>query len=160
MWDLNFGTWISHRGLHSGLRPWAPTSINSRSASVRDTTVPRFNPPAEPARTVGFGNQAASAREIPKEPGSERTSGTGPDSRIRKTGFGPDSRIRKPGSERTRDPGRTRKRAHERSRKNQAASARERDLTVREREIGCGDRGRRVQRSEPACIFYGRTARA
>jgi hypothetical protein len=26
MWDLNFGTWISHRGLHSGLRPWAPTS--------------------------------------------------------------------------------------------------------------------------------------
>jgi len=62
---------------------------------VRDTTVPRFNPPAEPARTVGFkkwdsartvgfekrdsartvgfGNQAASAREIPEEPGSERT---------------------------------------------------------------------------------------
>jgi hypothetical protein len=46
--------------------------------------VPRFNPPAEPARTVGFGkrdsartvgfgNQAASAREIPEEPGSERT---------------------------------------------------------------------------------------
>jgi hypothetical protein len=30
---------------------------------VRDATVPRFNPPAEPARTVGFGNQAASARE-------------------------------------------------------------------------------------------------
>ncbi len=30
---------------------------------MRDTTVPRFNPPAEPARTVGFGNQAASARE-------------------------------------------------------------------------------------------------
>ncbi len=26
MWDLNFGTWISHRALHSGLRPWAPTS--------------------------------------------------------------------------------------------------------------------------------------
>ncbi len=26
MWDLNFGTWISHRGLHSGLRPRAPTS--------------------------------------------------------------------------------------------------------------------------------------
>ncbi len=24
-------------------------------ASVRDTTVPHFNPPAEPARTVGFG---------------------------------------------------------------------------------------------------------
>jgi len=58
--------------------------INSRSASVRDATVPRFNPPAEPARTVrfgkrdsartvGFGNQAASAREIPEEPGSERT---------------------------------------------------------------------------------------
>jgi len=30
---------------------------------VRDATVPRFNSPAEPARTVGFGNQAASARE-------------------------------------------------------------------------------------------------
>jgi hypothetical protein len=54
--------------------------------SVRDATVPRFNPPAEPARTVGFGNQAASAREIPEEPGSERT----------------------------RDPGRTRQRARER----------------------------------------------
>ncbi len=27
--------------------------INSLSLSVRDTTVPRFNPPAEPARTVG-----------------------------------------------------------------------------------------------------------
>jgi hypothetical protein len=53
--------------------------INSRSPSVRDTTVPRFNPPAEPARTVGSG---------------------------------PDSRIRKLGSE----------------------SARERDLTVREKE--------------------------
>jgi hypothetical protein len=53
-----------------------PTSINSRSASVclsvRDAIVSRFNPPAEPARivgfekrdsarTVGFGNQAASA---------------------------------------------------------------------------------------------------
>jgi hypothetical protein len=51
---------------------------------VRDTTVSRFNPPAEPAqtvgfgkrdsaRTVGFGNQAANAREIPEEPSSERT---------------------------------------------------------------------------------------
>jgi len=60
--------------------------INSRSASVRpsDATVPRFNSPAEPARTVGFekrdsartvgfGNQAASAREIPEESGSDRT---------------------------------------------------------------------------------------
>jgi hypothetical protein len=26
MWDLNFETWISHRGLHSGLLPRAPTS--------------------------------------------------------------------------------------------------------------------------------------
>jgi hypothetical protein len=25
-WDLNFGAWISHTGLHSGLRPQAPTS--------------------------------------------------------------------------------------------------------------------------------------
>jgi len=44
---------------------------------VRDTTVPRFNPTVEPARTVGFGkrdsartvgfgNQAVSAREIPE----------------------------------------------------------------------------------------------
>jgi hypothetical protein len=37
----------------------------------------------EPARTVGFGNQAASAREIPEEPGSDgarvqvRTTGPG-----------------------------------------------------------------------------------
>ncbi len=42
-------------------------SINSRSASVcafvRDATILRFNLPVEPARTVGFGNQAASARE-------------------------------------------------------------------------------------------------
>ncbi len=29
MWDLNFGTWISHRGLHSGLRPWAPLVDNN-----------------------------------------------------------------------------------------------------------------------------------
>jgi hypothetical protein len=44
--------------------------INSLSACVRpsNATVPRFNPPAEPA-----------------------------DRRIRKTGFGPDSRIRKDG---------------------------------------------------------------
>jgi hypothetical protein len=35
--------------------------------------IPRFNPSTEPARTVGFGNQAASAREISEEPGSERT---------------------------------------------------------------------------------------
>jgi len=27
MWDLNFGTWISHRGLYSGLWPRAPTSM-------------------------------------------------------------------------------------------------------------------------------------
>ncbi len=27
MWDLNFETLISHRGLHSGLRPQAPTSM-------------------------------------------------------------------------------------------------------------------------------------
>ncbi len=51
---------------------------------MRDRTVPRFNPSAEPARTVGFekrdsartvgfGNQAANAREIPEEPSSERT---------------------------------------------------------------------------------------
>jgi hypothetical protein len=46
--------------------------------SVRDTTVPRFNPPAESARTVGFG--------------------------IWKTGFGPDSRIRNPAA---REAGRT-----------------------------------------------------
>jgi hypothetical protein len=56
-WFPGCGTWISHRGLHSGLRPWAPTSIKALSAcvrlSVRDATVPRFNPPAEPARTVG-----------------------------------------------------------------------------------------------------------
>jgi hypothetical protein len=31
--------------------------INSRSLSVRDATVPRSNPPAEPARTVGFGKR-------------------------------------------------------------------------------------------------------
>jgi hypothetical protein len=30
---------------------------------VRDATVSRFNPPAEPARTVGFGKRATSARE-------------------------------------------------------------------------------------------------
>jgi hypothetical protein len=30
--------------------------------------ISRFNPPAESARTIGFGNQAASAREIPEEP--------------------------------------------------------------------------------------------
>jgi hypothetical protein len=53
---------------------------------MRDTTVLRFNPPAEPARTVKFrqrdlartvrfGNQATSAREIPEEPGSEHTRG-------------------------------------------------------------------------------------
>jgi len=66
--------------------------INSRSASVRDTTVPRFNPPAEPARTVGFGKRD-SARTVGFE---ERDSKTrfGPDSQIRKTGFGPDSRTR------------------------------------------------------------------
>ncbi len=55
-------------------------------SSVCDTTVPRFNPSTEPAQTVGFGNQAASAREISEEPGSERT----------------------------RDLGRTRQRTHER----------------------------------------------
>jgi len=53
---------------------------------MRDTTVLRFNSSAEPARTVEFGqrdlartvrfgNQAASAREIPEEPGSEHTRG-------------------------------------------------------------------------------------
>ncbi len=66
-------------------------------ASVRDTTVPHFNPPAEPARTIGF-EKRDSARTVK---------------------FG-----------------------------NQAASARERDLTVRERERDwVWDRRRRVQRS-------------
>ncbi len=66
---------------------------------MRDAIVPRFNPPAEPARIVGFGNQAASAREIPEELGSDgarvqvRTTGPGQkrDSEnkngIRKTGL-------------------------------------------------------------------------
>ncbi len=51
---------------------------------MRDATISRFNPPAEPARTVRFGkrdlawtvgfeNQAASAREIPEKPSNERT---------------------------------------------------------------------------------------
>jgi hypothetical protein len=70
--------------------------INSRSASVRpsDATVPRFNSPAEPARTVGF-----------EKRDSTRTVGFG------KTRFGPVSWIRKPGSERTRDSGRIRQRS-------------------------------------------------
>jgi len=42
-------------------------SINSRSASVcafvRDATILRFNPSVKSARTVGFGNQAASTQE-------------------------------------------------------------------------------------------------
>jgi hypothetical protein len=35
MWDLNFGTWISHRGLHSGLRPRAPTSKKNLKAKLQ-----------------------------------------------------------------------------------------------------------------------------
>jgi hypothetical protein len=36
MWDLNFGTWISHRGLHRG-RPRAPTSLIYKfTTSVRE----------------------------------------------------------------------------------------------------------------------------
>jgi len=38
MWDLNFGTWISHRGLHSGLRPWAPTSNTENSCHANTVT--------------------------------------------------------------------------------------------------------------------------
>ncbi len=41
MWDLNFGTWISHRGLHrglhSGLRPWAPTSNYRRQGPSKNS---------------------------------------------------------------------------------------------------------------------------
>jgi hypothetical protein len=43
--------------------------INSLRACVCDTTVPRFNPPAEPARTVGAGGPDSRIRK----PGSERT---------------------------------------------------------------------------------------
>jgi hypothetical protein len=65
----------------------------------RDTTVPHFNPPAEPARTVGFGKRD-----------SARTVGFGKRDSVRTVRFG-----------------------------NQAASARERDLTMRERErLGVG----------------------
>jgi hypothetical protein len=44
--------------------------MNSRSLCVRDTTVPRFNPPAEPARTVGFGKRdSKNGREREREIG-------------------------------------------------------------------------------------------
>jgi hypothetical protein len=43
--------------------------INSLRACVCDTTVLRFNPPAEPARTVGAGGPDSRIRK----PGSERT---------------------------------------------------------------------------------------
>jgi hypothetical protein len=38
MWDLNFGTWISHRGLHSGLRPRAPTSVD-KNPKMKDLAI-------------------------------------------------------------------------------------------------------------------------
>jgi hypothetical protein len=57
MWDLNFGTWISHRGLHSGLRPRAKFIT---SVYPSDTTILHFNSPADEARvrhrrTIGPG---------------------------------------------------------------------------------------------------------
>jgi hypothetical protein len=48
-------------------------------ASVSDTTVPRFNPPAEPALTVGFGKRD-SARTVGFR---ERDSENGADSPVR-----------------------------------------------------------------------------
>jgi len=121
---------------------------------VRDTAVSRFNPPAEPTRTVGFGKQD-SARTVGPDswirkrgfgPDSRiRKTGFGPDSRIQKTGFGPDSRIRKPGSERTRERFDCER---EKERFDYVRpSVRLSDATVL----------RFNSPAESACIFYGRT---
>ncbi len=57
-------------------------------ASVRPTTVPRFNWLAEPARTVGFYKQ-----KIPHKKSFVPLAGTGSDSWIPRPETGPDSRI-------------------------------------------------------------------
>jgi len=57
MWDLNFGTWISHKGLHNGLRPRAPTSIYKFTTSVHDGVwVSRRPGPACLVRKIFFQN--------------------------------------------------------------------------------------------------------
>ncbi len=88
--------------------------------SVRDTTVPRFNPPAEPARTVGFGKRDSARTVGFRKRDSTRTVGFGKQDSTRTVGFGNQAASAREISE---EPGNKR--------------TKERFNYEREREIGC-----------------------